>query len=234
MQQDLRGGINLKVWEAILLVLCVTGGFFIAYFFGFRAGHSVGYEDARTAELNNSTRFAVFEDVPANLSDKDLDQVYERLHKSLIDEKDNDTDKVEKETELSGVAAINEEKEVTPTPTPTRTPKATPTPKSTPKTTPTPKPTPVPTKEPASFAKPPDGWYVQVATIRNAEEAKKLSKSLYSTGFASEVEIFKLGNETYYRVLVGPETSKEYADRLVEQLGREKYLSGAPFIRKIE
>ena len=49
--------VNLKPWEFSLLSFCVVVALFIAYFFGYRAGHSVGYDDAQQVALKNTSRF---------------------------------------------------------------------------------------------------------------------------------------------------------------------------------
>jgi cell division septation protein DedD len=77
------------------------------------------------------------------------------------------------------------------------------------------------------------GWYAQVAAPSDSSDATSLAKKLRGSGFPVQVERAKVRGQEYYRVLVGPEKDRVYAERLVTQLKRESYLSGAPFIKKV-
>ena len=63
-------------------------------------------------------------------------------------------------------------------------------------------------------------------------EAQTIAQKLKKSGFPVVIEPFSNGGQSFYRVLVGPEENKVQADRLVSQLKGERYLPGAPFIRK--
>jgi cell division septation protein DedD len=77
------------------------------------------------------------------------------------------------------------------------------------------------------------GWYAQVAAPSRVEDARDLGKKLRSSGFAVQIEQAKVRGQEYFRVLVGPESNRTYAERLVTQLKRERYIQGDPFIKKV-
>ena len=80
---------------------------------------------------------------------------------------------------------------------------------------------------------PPPGWYAQISAPRKLQDAEILSKKLKASGFKVVVENAKVRGEEYFRVLVGPETGRPVAERMLEQLKRESYISGDPFIRLV-
>lgn len=77
------------------------------------------------------------------------------------------------------------------------------------------------------------GWYAQVAAPKDLSEARGLAGKLHQSGFASTVEVANVRGEKYFRVLVGPETNRVYAERLVQQLRGEPYISGTPFVKMV-
>lgn len=112
--------------------------------------------------------------------------------------------------------------------------------------TPTSSPTPVPTVRQGSSERGnvsgvfellrqgtvPPGWYVQVAAVTTVGEAQVTAAKIKTAGFAVVVEDVKIGKKQYYRVLVGPEGNKEPAQRMVEQVRRERLVKGEPFLRR--
>lgn len=80
----------------------------------------------------------------------------------------------------------------------------------------------------------PRGWFAQVAAPRKHSDATGIAQKLRGSGFPVVVEEANVKGEQYYRILVGPEASKQTADRLVSQLRRERYLEGAPFLRQVK
>ena len=92
--------------------------------------------------------------------------------------------------------------------------------------------TPEPKKKEAAGL--PKGWFAQVAAPRTKADADALTKKLRGAGFAVVVEDAEVRGQTYFRLLVGPESSRETTERLVNQLRREKYLSSEPFIRMVK
>lgn len=76
------------------------------------------------------------------------------------------------------------------------------------------------------------GYFAQVAAPKKMNEAQTIAQKLKKSGFPVVIEPFSNGGQSFYRVLVGPEENKVQADRLVSQLKGERYLPGAPFIRK--
>lgn len=266
--------VSLKAWEFIFLSSCVLLALFCSYFFGYRAGHAVGYEDSNRAALKKTARYEIFEDAAKDLDNKSLDEIYASLNSSAITESDkeelDETDLaaintirvqdnqegiaqdelkskpmleeeiIELVTDSDGASSrvegqkivLKEEvvvEKLTDKPLEKKIEEADAVIEE-----------PVREIEEASVttkfkpSKMPVGWYVQVATSKSSEGAKKLVSSLKSSGFPSRIETIRLGDKEFYRVLVGPEQKKDYANRLVTQLGRERYLSGKPFIRNIK
>ena len=79
----------------------------------------------------------------------------------------------------------------------------------------------------------PSGWFAQVAAPRRSDDANFLARQLRKSGFSAIVETAKVNGQEYYRVLVGPERSREQTNRLVKQLMREPYMQGDPFPRYV-
>lgn len=78
------------------------------------------------------------------------------------------------------------------------------------------------------------GWYAQVAAPKAIKDAEELSDKLRKSGFEVSVERTQVKGEDYYRVLVGPEETKQLGDRLVSQLRREPYIKSEPFMRSVK
>lgn len=78
----------------------------------------------------------------------------------------------------------------------------------------------------------PRGWYVQAAAVTTEDEANSAAEKLVSSGFPVVIEDVKIGKKQYYRILVGPESEREPALRMVEQVKRERLLKGDPFLRR--
>jgi cell division septation protein DedD len=93
-----------------------------------------------------------------------------------------------------------------------------------------------PAKSDSNFVKRvvPAGYFAQVAAPKNLSDAESVARKLKKSGFPVVVEVANVRGEEYYRVLVGPEQNRVHADRLVGQLGSERYLSGPPFIRQVK
>jgi len=79
----------------------------------------------------------------------------------------------------------------------------------------------------------PRGWFAQIVAPRSHEEAETMASKLRQSGFAVVIENARVRGEEYFRVLVGPEESRQQAERLLAQLKREPYVKGEPFIRMV-
>ena len=95
-------------------------------------------------------------------------------------------------------------------------------------------PTPAPKPEIAFNKVVKPGWYAQVAAPKKKLDAENLFSRLRGSGFAVAIEVASVRGDEYFRVLVGPESNREQAERLLGQLKRESYLSGEPFIRLVK
>ena len=79
----------------------------------------------------------------------------------------------------------------------------------------------------------PRGWFAQVAAPRKLKDADILAKKLKGSGFATVIETANVRGQDYFRVLVGPEETRKQAQVLVDQLKRETYIPGEPFLRLV-
>jgi hypothetical protein len=79
----------------------------------------------------------------------------------------------------------------------------------------------------------PTGFYAQVAAPKRLADAEKLARRLKQSGFPIAIESVLIGQQSFYRVLVGPEKNKLYAERLISQLQSERYIPTDPFIREV-
>lgn len=77
------------------------------------------------------------------------------------------------------------------------------------------------------------GWYAQVAAAPSLTEAEGLARKLKESGFPVLIETTKVQGTAYYRIVVGPETSRQQAQILVNQLKREPYIKEDPFLRTV-
>jgi DedD protein len=84
-------------------------------------------------------------------------------------------------------------------------------------------PPPSPVKEKSPQA---SGWVVQVGSFSNSANAKALRDKLRKQGHASFVESVKGKSGPVYRVRVGPEVSRDSAERLRQQLATAAGLKG--------
>jgi cell division septation protein DedD len=93
-----------------------------------------------------------------------------------------------------------------------------------------------PSKTDSNFVKRivPSGYFAQVAAPKNLSDAESVARKLKKSGFPVVVEVASVRGEEYFRVLVGPEQNRVHADRLVDQLRSERYLSGPPFVRQVK
>ena len=78
------------------------------------------------------------------------------------------------------------------------------------------------------------GWYVQVASAAKMNDASSLVNKLKESGFPAVVEEASIRGSSYFRVLVGPDEEKRYSETMVQQLKRESYIKGDPFIRRVK
>jgi len=80
----------------------------------------------------------------------------------------------------------------------------------------------------------PKGWFAQVGAMQSLSDAEGIATKLKSSGFAVMIESAQVRGESYFRIMVGPEKSREQADILVSQLRRERYIEGDPFLRVVK
>lgn len=80
----------------------------------------------------------------------------------------------------------------------------------------------------------PRGWFAQVAAPKELKDAESVASKLKRSGFPVVIETAKVRGENYYRILVGPESSQDHANRLLGQLKREPYLEAEPFVKMVK
>ena len=91
-----------------------------------------------------------------------------------------------------------------------------------------------PTAIPVQIKSVASGWYAQVAAPKLMQDANVLTINLKKSGFKSVIEEAEVRGEKYYRVLVGPESSKAQAEVLLQQLKREPYIDSDPFLKVVK
>ena len=77
-------------------------------------------------------------------------------------------------------------------------------------------------------------WFVQVAAARTRAEANAMNKKLARAKLKGKIEEAKVGRNTYYRVVVGPYSSKDAATVARGAVKRAKAASGEPFVRQAQ
>lgn len=75
-------------------------------------------------------------------------------------------------------------------------------------------------------AAPADGWYAQVGSFSQQANAEGLRARLVKAGYAAHLQQTATGKGSSYRVLVGPERTREAAEKLLQTLGRKQQLKG--------
>jgi DedD protein len=94
---------------------------------------------------------------------------------------------------------------------------------------PTPEAQPVeqPAEQPAVAAdQPPAGWYAQVGSFSQPANAAGMRDSVNSAGFHAHLQEVVSAKGTSYRVLAGPEPSREKAEQLLAKMGKTLNSSG--------
>jgi cell division septation protein DedD len=244
------GSVQLILLSTIFILSLAT-----AYYFGFTSGRTTGHKKALAASLAASPKTPLSPEEPAaNLSTA---EIYARLNESPSappEEELKIIETLELEEPKSEVASVtlgdlvaespskedlkplSLEPTQLPTEKPTERPIEIPTTRPTEKPTviPTAKPTQKPTEKPVEKSSIQSGWFVQVAAPEDRATANRLVEKLRQNGFRASIEVAVIREQQYYRVLVGPEPSKELADRLLKQVARETYLQGTPFLKFIK
>ena len=80
----------------------------------------------------------------------------------------------------------------------------------------------------------PKGWFAQIAAPKSISEAESVARQLKAAGFSVMIERADVRGDLYFRLLVGPEVSKDQAERLIAQVKREKIVKSDPFLRLIK
>jgi DedD protein len=78
----------------------------------------------------------------------------------------------------------------------------------------------------AAPATPAAGWYAQVGSFSQHANADGLRDRLVKAGYAAQLQQTDTGKGSSYRVLVGPETSRANAERLLRKLVSDQQLKG--------
>ncbi|MCU7876621.1 MAG: SPOR domain-containing protein [Candidatus Thiodiazotropha sp. (ex Lucinoma borealis)] len=104
--------------------------------------------------------------------------------------------------------------------TPRVEPKPVPASKTVPETKPQPQSKPKPKSEvPAAKGKSsPTAWMIQVASLTNEQNAKKLVASLRKADLPAQMERVKLDGKQHYRVRVGPEVDHRLAEKMLAKI----------------
>lgn len=238
------GGLQLTLLLSLFFL-----GLASSYYFGFTAGRTVGHEKALAAALAASPKTPLSPDEPITLKSDDL---YARLSEAPSTPPEQDLKIIEtleledEKTSHTGltlgdlVSDSLSKEDLQPLSIEKATPKAPEVPIPTEKPTEPPKPTEKPNERPTEKPKKVEesslvkGWFVQVAASQEKADADKLIEKLKTNGFKASIEVALVREQKYYRVLVGPESSKELADRLLTQVSREPYLDGTPFLKFIK
>lgn len=79
----------------------------------------------------------------------------------------------------------------------------------------------------------PSGWYIQVAASKTREEADVVSSKMKAHDLSAAVEVAKVGEQEYYRVLIGGYESRTQAEAVRQQLAKKKLTVAVPFLKRI-
>jgi DedD protein len=71
-----------------------------------------------------------------------------------------------------------------------------------------------------------NGWYVQVGSFSQSDNAGRLRDRLGDAGMAAHLSTVRTGDGTGYRVLVGPSRTRPQAEKLQQKLASTQKLKG--------
>lgn len=71
-----------------------------------------------------------------------------------------------------------------------------------------------------------NGWYVQVGSFSQSDNAGRLRDRLGDAGMDAHLSTVKTGDSTGYRVLVGPSRTRPQAEKLQQKLASNRKLKG--------
>jgi cell division septation protein DedD len=78
------------------------------------------------------------------------------------------------------------------------------------------------------------GWYTQVFAPRSLDEANNVADKLKGLGFRVSIEEALVRGQKYYRLLVGPEKTREVAEFQRQQIIKKKLVDSDPFVRVVK
>ncbi len=77
------------------------------------------------------------------------------------------------------------------------------------------------------------GWYAQVAAPKSLKEAQAIAGNLKKAGLKAEIESAEVGDQQYFRVVVGPSNSRLAAEQNLSRLRKQSSLKAEPFVRLV-
>ncbi|MCU7931459.1 MAG: SPOR domain-containing protein [Candidatus Thiodiazotropha sp. (ex Codakia rugifera)] len=101
---------------------------------------------------------------------------------------------------------------------PKRVPASKPVTEATPQSQTKPKPKPESKASTAKSQSSPTAWMIQVASLTNEQNAKKLVASLRKADLPAQMEQVKLDGKQHYRVRVGPEVDHRLAEKMLAKI----------------
>ncbi len=78
------------------------------------------------------------------------------------------------------------------------------------------------------------GWYIQIATAKNRDQALEMSKNISQDGITPRIQGATRRGANFFRVIIGPYGSKQSATWGLESISKLKTLKGRPFIKEIK
>lgn len=95
------------------------------------------------------------------------------------------------------------------------------------------KPAAISVTEVKTLSPPTPGWYIQIAATKTKEDADRIATKIKSRNYLASHEMAKVGNSTYYRVLVGPYTTRAEAEKNRQKISKKKLTKAAPFLKRV-
>jgi cell division septation protein DedD len=219
-QEFTIGWLELLIITVVLLVIIL-----LSYIFGYRLGMRSGFDAAMSSAVSTLERMPLGDDYKKTPSLEDVSNVYARLAETgeevqpspAAEGLEAELQKEEKSKDDS-TSAIDEKKSDMQLPESTE----------------------AFDKEIERLAEKgikltkevDPGWYVQVAAPQYSKDAEDLAQKMRESGFAVLVNYVNVNGQEYFRVLSGPESTKVIANRLRDQLMREKLVDSVPFVRE--
>ena len=77
------------------------------------------------------------------------------------------------------------------------------------------------------------GWYIQIAATKTSNEADEVVAKIAKHSYSAQIDTAQVGTRLFYRVLVGPYSSRVEAEKQRGIIAKRKLTRAAPFLKRV-